>query len=223
MKPQRIFITGGSSGIGKATLELLKQEGAQLAFCGLEENLVKEVSQGLEIPAICVNLSTEDGVLEAHQFAEDCLGGIDVLINNAGGALAKPFEALTRADFEYMYALNAIAPARLSQLVLPHFRQKGQGDIINIGATGAHYGFKTGTAYASSKSALANISKCMATELREHNIRVMHIDPSRAFDEPTRAKGQLTYSDIAQMIVAVLKMERNAFVPEMSVWATNPF
>jgi len=223
-KGKKIFVTGGSSGIGEATLIALKKAGAKLAFCGLEDDLVERVSIRLDVPGIAVDLSNAKGVENAFDFAIKALGGVDVLINNAGKALAKPIDELSRSDFEYMFALNAIAPAELVKKALPYFKNQDYGDVVNVGATGGAYGFKTGTAYGASKAALASVSKCLTAELREFNIRVCHIDPSRC-DDDSQVSGpdkKLTSADVAQMIISMLELNRNAFVPQMSVWATNP-
>ena len=221
---KRVFVTGGSSGIGKETIIELSKRGARLAFCGLEDDLVSKVSLELGVPGVSVDLSKGYGVLEAFDFAIDVLGGIDILINNAGGATAKLIDDLTRKDFEYMFALNAIAPVELVKKALPYFKEQGYGDIVNVGATGASYGFKTGTAYGSSKAALSSISKCLAAELREFGVRVFHVDPSRCDDDSqvNNPDQKLTSSDVAQTIVTVLALNRNAFIPQMSIWASNP-
>lgn len=228
---KRILITGGSSGIGRATIAVLKAKGARLFFCGLEKEKVDAVKQKFQVEGITTDLSTEEGILSTYQQAIDYLGEIDILINNAGFVIARPLEELSRADFEKMYAINAIAPTRLAQLIIPDFKSKQQGDIVNIGATGGHYGFANGAAYASSKAALINISKCMAVELRKHNIRVTHIDPSWTTGTSNDNEGQkinevehhLTANDVAQAIVASLELHPRAFIPQMSIWATNPF
>ena len=225
LENKRIFVTGGSSGIGKSILAELKLLGANLVFCALEVDLLDAMVKELKVPGIQVDLSKEEGVQKAFDFAIEKLGGIDVLINNAGGAIARPVEELSRRDFEYMYALNAIAPIELVKMSLPHFKSQGFGDVVNIGGTASQYGFKTGVAYGGSKAALSNMSKCLVSELREYDIRVFHVDPSRCDDDSRVAHSgkKLTSSDVAKTIVSILKLERNAFVPEMSIWATNPF
>ncbi len=129
-----------------------------------------------------------------------------------------------------MFAINTIAPARLSQLALPFFRSNKQGDIVNIGATGAYYAFEKGAAYSASKSALQIVSQNLSLEYRKDNIRVFHIDPSWCTDTNNNNNGasipqdseRLNPSDIAESIIHVLEMNRRAFVPQMKIFGTKP-
>ena len=226
---KRILVTGGSSGIGKQLVKALSKKSAQVFFCGLENDLVAEVSSAYNVSGICCNLSREEGIDKIYSEAIGQLGEIDILVNNAGSAITGPFEDLKREDFEMMFAINAIAPARLCQKVIPGFKEKDCGDIVNIGASGRNYGFKNGSAYGPSKAALGNLSQCLAVELRPHNIRVIHIDPSWCTDTIHGMSGKierneklLTAEDVALSIISALELPHRAFIPQMSIWATNP-
>jgi 3-oxoacyl-[acyl-carrier protein] reductase len=111
-----------------------------------------------------------------------------------------------------------------------HFIERGGGSIVNIASTAGQRGFAGGTAYASSKFALSGMTECWRAELRKHDIRVMQINPSEvqtdffavAGRERPLSERKLHPGDIAHAIVAMVEMEDRGFVPEMSVWATNP-
>ncbi len=229
-KGKKIIITGGNSGIGKQLVNDFNKAGASIVFGGLEKRSVQHVSDALGVKGIVADLSIEEQLIGFFNEAIKYLGGVNLLINNAGYVIAEPFENLSRSNFEYMFAINSIAPARLSQLVLPYFKQNGKGDIINVGATGGDYAFKTGTAYSASKAALKIISKNLSLEFREDNIRVFHVDPSHCSDtnngnygtQIPKDNNKLNPMDISQLILHILELDRRAFVPELSVWGTAP-
>lgn len=228
-KDQRVIITGGSSGIGAQLVTDFVEQGAQVVFCGLESEKIKAISEETEALGIAADLTDEKALLSFFEQAVAHLNGVDVLINNAGYVIAEPFEQLKRSDFEQQFAINAIAPAQLAQCALPYFRANGQGDIVNIGATGGQYAFPNGGAYSASKAALSIISKNLALEFRKENIRVFHVDPSwctgtynnnRGTSIPADPK-KLNPEDITHVILPLLELPRRAFVPQMSVWGTQ--
>ncbi|WP_196888760.1 SDR family oxidoreductase [Aureivirga sp. CE67] len=227
---KKVIVTGGSSGIGKQLVTDLRNKGAQVAFCGLEENLVSEVEKNTGAKGFKVDLTVEAELISFFENAISFLGNIDILINNAGFVIAEAFEDLKRSDFEKMFAINTIAPAQLVQLALPYFKKNKRGDIVNIGATGGHYAFPKGTAYSCSKAALNIISKNISLEFRKDNIRMFHIDPSWCTDTNNNAYGTpipkdenlLNPEDISSVILHNLELNPRAFVPQMNIWATNP-
>jgi 3-oxoacyl-[acyl-carrier protein] reductase len=108
---------------------------------------------------------------------------------------------------------------------------QGYGHIINVASSAGVKGFKNGTVYAASKFALRGMTECWREELRPHNIRVMLINPSAvptAFNVTDRSEKELrdkmlTPNEIAHAAVAVLELDDRGFIPELGVWATNPF
>ncbi|AZQ61423.1 SDR family oxidoreductase [Flammeovirga pectinis] len=227
---KKVMLTGGSSGIGLEVLKQLSDLGAEIVFCGKDADKVEKTAQQTLAKGVTVDLSTEDGILTFFNFAIQELTTVDILINNAGYVVVAGIEDLKRTDFELMYAINVIAPARLVQLCIPYFKRQDYGDIVNVGATGGSYGFPNGGAYASSKAALLNLSQTLVKELRKDNIRVFHIDPSwttgtfnnNLGTEIPLDENSLTAEDIAEVIISNLSLKRRAFVPQISIWATNP-
>jgi 3-oxoacyl-[acyl-carrier protein] reductase len=227
---KKVIITGGSSGIGAHLVTVLEEKGANIVFVGLEKDRVEKIAERKNALGLTADLTKEEELTFFFQKAIEHLGGIDLLVNNAGFVIAKPFEELNRSDFEKMFAINTIAPARLAQLALPYFRQNKKGDIVTIGATGAYYAFDNGTAYSASKAALSIVSKNLVLEYRKENIRTFHIDPSWCTDTHNgnfgspipKEEDKLNPMDVADMILNVLEMNRRAFVPQMSIWGTKP-
>jgi 3-oxoacyl-[acyl-carrier protein] reductase len=230
LKNKKILITGGSSGIGKATAKDLIEAGATVMITGRGEEKLNEVAK--EIGAIPLVFDVSDYEVIPEKVAEvvSGLGGIDVLINNAGIGNFDLLEDITIHQFENIFSVNVFGLALLTQEMVKYFKAQGRGDIINIASMAATKGFSHGTVYASSKFALRGMTLCWQAELREHNIRVMLINPSEvttAFNQEDRVErddeeGKLTAAEIAHTIRFSLEMDKRGFIPELSIWATNP-
>jgi 3-oxoacyl-[acyl-carrier protein] reductase len=157
--------------------------------------------------------------------------GIDVLINNAGiGEFAK-LEDVKISQFEKIFSTNVFGLTMLTQEVAKFFKTQQHGSIINIGSSAATAGFPSGSVYCASKFALRGLTECWRHELRRENIRVMLINPSEvttAFNNKKRLERdnepkKLTPDEIAHAIVSAIRMDDRGFIPELNVWATNPF
>jgi 3-oxoacyl-[acyl-carrier protein] reductase len=168
-----------------------------------------------------------------HVFAQlDALwGGLDVLINNAGIGRFEPMQEVEQRHFDEVFPTNVYGPALAGREAVKRFLEQGYGHIINVASSAGVKGFKNGTVYAASKFALRGMTECWREELRPHNIRVMLINPSAvptAFNVTDRSEKELrdkmlTPNEIAHAAVAVLELDDRGFIPELGVWATNPF
>ena len=115
--------------------------------------------------------------------------------------------------------------------VAPIFKKQMSGDIVNIASTASLKGYQNGTIYAASKFALRGMTQCWQAELRPYNVRVIQVNPSEvptAFGREDREERpldpkKLSPAEIAHVVVAALKMDNRGFIPELSVFATNPF
>lgn len=178
------------------------------------------------------DVARPEDVKHTYSQATDILGGLDVLINNAGiGGSFSPLSEVTADDFMLVYGVNVLGVAMMSQLAAEIFKKQGHGTIINIGSTAGTKGFERGTVYASSKFALRGMTQCWQAELRKHNIRVMLVNPSEvttAFgnkdrEERDEQSNKLRSEEIAHAIKSALLMDERGFVPELAIWATNPW
>ncbi len=173
-----IIITGASSGIGLATAKHLSSLGARLVLAARDADALKRLEQ--ELPgsvAISTDVTKPD---QAARLVEETITGfgrVDVLVNNAGRAMAKPVEHIDIAEYAELLELNLIAPLRLMQLVIPQMREHGGGQIVNISsqASTKHIPFIAG--YASTKSALNTLSLTAREELAKDNITVSIVKP----------------------------------------------
>jgi 3-oxoacyl-[acyl-carrier protein] reductase len=231
LRNANVLVTGGSLGIGKATAKALVKAGARVAITGRDEARVHKAAD--EIGAFPIAADVAEPAEIARTF-DQFLGQfdrLDCLINNAGIGTFKHLDGLSMSDFENVFSVNVFGAALMAQRATMLFKEQGFGHIVNIGSTAGQKGFAGGTVYAASKFALRGMTQCWQGELRKHNIRVMLVEPSEvatAFGDPERKErtappNKLTADDIAHAITSVLSMDSRGMIPELQVWATNPW
>jgi len=228
---KKIIITGGSSGIGKATSKRLCELGAKVLIIGRNKEKLEKVANELGCDWIQADVSAQNDVnLIFEWVSKNWDGDVDVLINNAGLGEFASVEETPMESYHRVFGVNTFGPIMMIKKVLPKMKEKKSGSIINIGSTSSMQGFKNGSAYASSKFALRGFTQSLMEEVRQFNIRVFQINPSEvttALGNPEREERKETDfklgpDQLAQTICAVLILPDKAFVPELSVWATNP-
>ncbi|MDG1840942.1 MAG: SDR family NAD(P)-dependent oxidoreductase [Crocinitomicaceae bacterium] len=232
LKNKNILITGGTLGIGKETAKILVEKGANVLITGRTEERIENSLIYTKAKGLVFDISKIDNIPENTKKCLDLFNGsIDVLINNAGTGVRKSVEELSIDDFLNVYNTNVFGLALLTKEIVPVMKKNKGGNIINIGSTASLKGYKTGSIYSSSKFALRSLTQCWQAELRPFNIRVTQVNPSEvttAFANPERKEreevhNKLTPKEIAHSIVSALEMEDRGFIPEFSVWASNPF
>lgn len=232
IKNSNVLITGGSSGIGKETAKQFIQKGAKVIITGRDENKLKKVANEIGAIPLAFDISDLKSIPSKANDALNLLNGkIDTLINNAGIGVFPSLGEITEEDLNKIYATNVFGLALLTQEFVPTFKKQSSGTIINIGSTAAQKGFARGSVYAASKFAVRGMTQSWQAELRKDNIRVCLVNPSEVttafFDESRKEKqeevNKLGAIDIADAIVSVTEMRDKGFVPEITVWATNPF
>jgi 3-oxoacyl-[acyl-carrier protein] reductase len=226
------LVTGGSSGIGKATAQMLIAKGAQVIIVARHADKVTRVANEIGAFPIAANVSIPADVERVFKLLQEKFGRLDILINNAG--IGQGWADLTEVqltDMQQVYAVNVFGALMVGQAAARIFKAQRSGNIINIGSTASLKGYAKGTIYASSKFALRGMTQCWQDELRPFNVRVTQMNPSEvttAFGskdgiERTEVANKLRSEEIAHQICAVLEMDNRGFVPEVTVWATNPW
>jgi 3-oxoacyl-[acyl-carrier protein] reductase len=232
IKDSTFLITGGSLGIGKVTAKLLVEKGGKVAITGRNKLRLEKAAK--EIGAFPINADAgkpEDVKKTYDEFLKE-FNKLDCLINNAGiGGKWNQIFDLDLEDFMNVYSVNVFGAAMMAKYAANLFKKQKSGNIVNISSTAGTKGFADGTVYSSSKFALRGMTQCWQTELRKYNVRVILVNPSEvltAFGDDERKErkevsNKLRSYEIAHTIVSTLEMDDRGFIPEVTVWATNPF
>jgi len=227
-----ILITGGSSGIGKETAKQFIAKGAKVIITGRNEKKLNEVAKEIGAIPLLFDISNLSSIPQKAKEAIKLLdGSIDTLINNAGIGVFPELGEITAQNLVDVYTTNVFGLALLTQEIVVTFKAQSYGNIINIGSTASQKGFARGSVYAASKFAVRGMTQSWQAELRKDNIRVSLVNPSEvttAFSVDSREEreeqsNKLGSEEIAHAIVSVVEMRDKGFVPEITVWATNPF
>ena len=227
----RALVTGGSEGIGRGIALALGARGARVAIMARDSDKLRQAASDTGAVAIQGDVSVQDDAERAVATVEDAFGGIDLLINNAGIGYFAPLTDLNPAEFAQVFAVNVTGAMLMAQAAARRFIKQGSGNIVNISSTSGLSGGKNSSAYSGSKFALRGMTECWRAELRPHNVRVTLVNPSevqtpffakQGFEQELSEK-KLRPNEIADAIVGALEIDDRGFIPEFSVFATNPF
>ncbi len=187
---KRALVTGASRGIGRAIAQAFAKAGMRLFLVARDEKdlakLKAELSEkGTPVDFAAADLSNPILAEEAFEKAIGFLGGIDVLVNNAGANAAGPVADLSLSNWDMIQAVNLRAPYLLSKLAAGRMISQGSGHIINIGSGASQTSIAGNAAYCASKYGLLGFSESLALELRQYGIKVLD-HPSRHYSHVFR-------------------------------------
>jgi len=225
------LVTGGGEGIGRAIAEALASQGSKVTITGRSEDTLRATGEELGLDWIVGDVGDEDHAVGTVGSMVEKHDRLDILVNNAGYGLFKPLVETTFEELQGVYRTNVFGPFLMSREAARQFIKQGSGELINIASTSGLKGSSGRTAYGSSKFAVRGMTECWRDELRRHNVRVMLVNPSevmtnfaaKAGVEREASDKKLRPNEIADAIVGALKVDGRGFIPEFSVFATNPF
>ncbi len=225
------IVTGGSEGIGRAIAEALKTEGCLVTITGRREDVLRAAADEMDVERIAGNVGLEADAVRTVAEVIAQHGRLDILVNNAGYGVFKPLVEMELGELEGVYRTNVFGAFLMAREAARQFVKQGSGELINISSTSGLKGGRGSTAYSSSKFALRGMTECWRDELRRSNVRVMLVNPSEVLTEFAAKVGRnqefsdkkLRSQEIADAIIGALKVDNRGFIPEFSVFATNPF
>ena len=235
LKGKNALITGGGRGLGKAVAIALANEGVNVGITGRNEEHLKSTVGELEKLGVKAAYSVFD-VEEMAQVEQGVasiasqLGGIDILINNAGVGDFGSFEEMPVETWEKVMKVNLFGVYYVAKATLPYLKQNKEGDIVNVASTAGLKGAPNMSAYCASKAAVISLSQSLMAELRKFNIRVITLTPSTIATDMS-IEGKLTDGnpekvlqpeDFAEWVRDILKMNRRAMIASASIFSTNP-
>lgn len=175
---KRVLITGGSSGIGLALAHALTARGARVVITGRRQSVLDDALRGLDsATGVCADVGTTEGRIATLDKAVAALGGLDILINNAGGVRAGRLENTAEADIEQMVTVDLLAPILLTRAAIPALRASGDAMVVNVTSGIALVGAPFYTTYAAVKAGLAHFGESLRRELKGEGIHVLTAYP----------------------------------------------
>ena len=239
MKPTA-FITGATSGIGKATAEIFAKNNIRLILCGRRterlETLQAALSKLTEVTTLQFDVSKRSEVKTAIESLPENFKQIDILINNAGNAHGlSTLQDGSLDDWDAMIDINVKGLLYVSKAIIPQMTKRNNGFIVNIGSIAAKEVYPNGNVYCASKHAVNALNKAMRIDLNKHNIRVAGIHPGAVETEfsEVRFKGDLEKAanvykgykalqaeDIADIIHFVITRPYHVNIEDLVVYST---
>jgi len=182
LRGSRVLVTGASSGIGAGLAEAVAAAGASVGICARRSDRLAEVAQrcaahGGEVHSWITDVADPVQVDALADAALAEMGGVDLLINNAGIPKRRHVTALDMATVDYVTRVNYLAPVQLTLALLPHMLVRGSGRIVNVSSVAATLSSPGESAYSASKAALAVFSESMTVDLWDRGVRAMVVYP----------------------------------------------
>ncbi|MGD6842838.1 3-ketoacyl-ACP reductase [Bacillus infantis] len=235
LKGKTALITGAGRGIGRAAAIAFAKEGMSVGLLGRTLSNLEKAAEELKEFDVKVSIAAADvqdseSVNKAVEKITSELGQIDILINNAGIAKFGGFLELSPQEWEDIIQVNLMGVYHVTRAVLPGMIERKSGDIINISSSAGQKGAPVTSAYSASKFAVLGLTESLMLEVRKHNIRVSALTPSTvATDlaiETNLTDGNpekvMQPEDLAEYMVAQLKLNPRIFIKNAGMWSTNP-
>ena len=230
------IVTGAGKGIGRAVAIALAREGVHVGLIARSAPTLEAVAAeitgqyGVRASVASVDVADREAVENAVTRLTGELGSLDVLVNNAGTAQFGSIVDMDPDAWERMIRVNLLGTYYVTRAALPLMIAQQRGNIINIASTAGEKGAATASAYAASKAGMIAFTESLMLEARKHNIRAILLNPSTVNTELAVSLGlkiseedrMLQAEDVADVIVAALKLPQRALVRNLSLITTNP-
>ncbi|RYJ40605.1 3-ketoacyl-(Acyl-carrier-protein) reductase [Flavobacterium anhuiense] len=235
LKNKNAFITGAGKGIGKAVAIALAKEGVNLILVSRTKSDIDQLAEetaklGVKTLALSADVSDINSINAAAEKAIAEFKHIDILINSAGIASFGKFLELEPEAWERIIQVNLMGTYYTTRAIIPNMIERQTGDIINISSTAGLNGNALTSAYSASKFAVLGLTDSLMQEMRKHNIRVTALTPSTVATDMAKdlnltdgnPEKVMQSEDMADLIIAQLKLNRRVFIKNSSIWSTNP-
>ncbi|QOG04083.1 3-ketoacyl-ACP reductase [Flavobacterium sp. MDT1-60] len=235
LKNKNALITGAGKGIGKAIAIALAKEGVNVILVSRTQTDIDQLADeasnlGVKALALAADVSDMNSINNAVEKALAKFKTIDILINNAGIASFGKFMELEPAAWEKIIQVNLMGTYYTTRAVIPNMIERQTGDIINISSTAGLNGNALTSAYSASKFAVLGLTDSLMQEMRKHNIRVSALTPSTVATDLAidlnltdgNPEKVMQSEDVAELLIAQLKLNRRVFIKNSSIWSTNP-
>jgi NAD(P)-dependent dehydrogenase (short-subunit alcohol dehydrogenase family) len=208
-KDKTVIVTGGGTGIGRETALLFAQQGANVVIIGRRIDKLRQVQKesiklGPEIDFLVNDISDEEQCKAIVEYVVEKYGNIDILINNAGILLPGSTHEISSLEWDKTFNVNVRGMWLMSKYVIPHMIEQRGGAIVNSSSVIGLKGFAGVAAYAASKGAVAQLTRCMALEYAHNHIRVNAICPGFV-ETPLVTEGFLERAEDRDDAIAYMK------------------
>ena len=234
LKGRRAVVTGASQGIGFAIARSLVGSGAHVVICGRNPdhlthavNELKSGADGRTVKGRVTDVRHSDQVAALFDFVDQELGGLDILINNAGVGVFRATRELSVEEWDRLIGTNLSGSFYCSREALSRFSEKTGGSIINISSLAGKNPFAGGAAYNASKFGLNGFSEAMMLDHRNDNVRVSYVMPGSVAtqfggDKEKQPDWKIEPEDIADIVLDILRMPERTLISRVEVRPSRP-
>lgn len=231
------IITGASKGIGKTiAIELAKQR-VHIGLIARTESSLKELKTrlldlGIKVEYAIADVSNLNEVEAAVKKLTSTIGAADIIINSAGIGSSERLVDSNPEEWKRVIDVNLMGTYNVTRSILPMLIEKNAGDIINIASTNGLNGSAGSSAYSASKFGIIGLTESLAQEVRRNNIRVTALSPSTVVTDLAvelnllddhKMEQYIQPIDLAEYIIAQLKLDQRMYIKNATFIATNPF
>lgn len=232
LKDRIAIVTGGTKGIGRGIAEALLREGVAVCISARVQSEIDEAAKSLsplgQVTGFKVDVRVFEEVKALIDYTVKELGGLDILINNAGIGIFETVERTSPEDFRAVLETNLFGTFYCCHEVIPRMKQRGGGYIINISSLAGANPHPRMAAYNASKFGLNGFSEALMQEVRHNNIKVSYIMPGSVNTEfggdgPSDEKSwQLTPEDIARVVIDLLHHDERSLPSRVEIRPSKP-